>query len=97
MGVKNSVFGAHFARVLGVFDAGNACSDINGAARQADGVRPMITIRNLDAEVERGLRVRAATNGRSMEAEARAMLTAIVRYVPVAEMPGPGPAVPEKE
>jgi plasmid stability protein len=36
-------------------------------------------------------------NGRSMEAEARAILTAIVRYVPVAEMPGLKPAAPEKE
>jgi plasmid stability protein len=57
----------------------------------------MITIRDLDDEVKRGLRVRAAMNGRSMEAEARAILTAIVRYVPVAEMPGPEPTAPEKE
>jgi plasmid stability protein len=57
----------------------------------------MITIRNLDAEIKRSLRVRAAMNGRSMEAEARAILTAIVRYVPIAEMPGPEPAAAEKE
>jgi len=36
-------------------------------------------------------------NGRSMEAEVRAILTAIVSYVPIAEMPGPEPAAPEKE
>ena len=57
----------------------------------------MITIRDLDAEVERGLRVRAAMNGRSMEAEARAILTVIVKYVPIAEMRGPGLAGPERE
>jgi plasmid stability protein len=33
-----------------------------------------ITIRNLDEKVKRKLQVRAALNGRSMEAEARAML-----------------------
>jgi plasmid stability protein len=63
---------------------------------QRDGFMGMITIRNLDAEIMRSLRVRAAMNGRSMEAEARAILTAIVRYVPIAEMPGPGLAGPEK-
>ena len=57
----------------------------------------MITIRDLDDEVKRGLRVRAAMNGRSMEAEARAILTAIVKYVPLAEMPGPEGVLPEKE
>ena len=57
----------------------------------------MITIRNLDPEIKRGLRVRAAMNGRSMEAEARAILTAIVNYVPSAEMPGPEAFSPEKE
>jgi plasmid stability protein len=37
-----------------------------------------ITIRNLDETVKRRLQVRAALNGRSMEAEARALLTACV-------------------
>jgi plasmid stability protein len=32
-----------------------------------------------------------------MEAEARAILTAIVNLVPTAEMPEPEPAPPEKE
>jgi plasmid stability protein len=50
-----------------------------------------------NAEIKRSLRVRAAMNGRPVEAEARAILTAIVRYVPVAEMPGPESAAPEKE
>jgi len=57
----------------------------------------MITIRDLDGQVKQKLRVRAAVNGRSMEAEARAILTAIVTYVPIAEMPGPEAAAPEKE
>ena len=37
-----------------------------------------ITIRNLDDEVKTRLRVRAANNGRSMEAEARLILGAAV-------------------
>jgi antitoxin FitA len=42
-----------------------------------DGMAVM-TIRNLDEEVRDKLRVRAALHGRSMEAEARAILTAAV-------------------
>ena len=53
-----------------------------------DGFMAMITIRDLDGQVKQKLRVRAAVNGRSMEAEARAILTAIVNHVPTAEMPG---------
>lgn len=34
-----------------------------------------ITVRNLDPEVRRRLKVRAARSGRSMEAEARAILS----------------------
>jgi plasmid stability protein len=34
-----------------------------------------ITVRNLDDEVQRRLKQRAAAHGRSMEAEARAILT----------------------
>lgn len=37
-----------------------------------------ITVRNLDADVQSRLRRRAAANGRSMEAEARAILAAAV-------------------
>lgn len=33
-----------------------------------------LTIRNLDARVKEGLRIRAARNGRSMEAEVRSIL-----------------------
>ena len=61
-----------------------------------DGFMAMITIRDLDAGVKRSLQVRAAMNGLSMVAEARAILTVIVRYVPVAEMPGAGFAAPGK-
>jgi plasmid stability protein len=57
----------------------------------------MITIRDLDAEIKRSLQVRAELYGWSMEVEARAILTAIVRCVPIVEMPGPGLADPEKE
>ena len=38
-----------------------------------------ITIRNLDDEVKTRLRVRAATNGRSMEEEARVILREAVK------------------
>ena len=42
-----------------------------------------ITIRNLDDSLKRGLRIRAAENGRSMEAEAREILRqAIGRRAP---------------
>jgi plasmid stability protein len=37
-----------------------------------------ITIRNLDPEVKERLRVRAASNGRSMEAEARQLLESVL-------------------
>lgn len=39
---------------------------------------PTVTVRNLDPEVQRRLRLRAARNGRSVEAEARAILTEAV-------------------
>jgi plasmid stability protein len=38
-----------------------------------------LTIRKLDEEVKQGLRIRAARNNASMEAEARAILEAAVR------------------
>lgn len=45
-----------------------------------------LTIRNLPDAVHQGLRDRAAANGRSMEAEARAVLTTtVVSYVPSPE------------
>lgn len=40
---------------------------------------PTITVRNLDIEVQRRLKRRAARNERSMEAEARAILSAAVQ------------------
>jgi plasmid stability protein len=43
-----------------------------------------LTIRNLDETVKRRLQVRAALNGRSMEAELRAILTSFVEDVPKA-------------
>lgn len=38
----------------------------------------VITVRNLDDDVQRRIKQRAALNNRSMEAEARAILTAAV-------------------
>lgn len=40
---------------------------------------PAITVRNLPDEVHRALRVRAATHGRSTEAEIRSILEAAVK------------------
>lgn len=40
----------------------------------------MITVRNLDENIKRKLRLRAAQNGRSMEAEVRELLTAAVDW-----------------
>ena len=39
---------------------------------------PAISVRNLDSDVKAKLRVRAATHGRSMEAEIRAILAEAV-------------------
>jgi len=54
-----------------------------------------ITIRNLDEKVKRKLQVRAALNGRSMEAEARELLAAFVQNPPqpVAPRKGLGTAI----
>lgn len=38
----------------------------------------VLTVRNLDDDVQRRIRLRAALHGRSMEAEARAILSAAV-------------------
>ena len=51
--------------------------DSNDCNADNDGMAVM-TIRNLDEGVRDKLRVRAALHGRSMEAEARAILTAAV-------------------
>jgi plasmid stability protein len=52
-----------------------------------------ITIRNLDEKVKRKLQVRAALNGRSMEAEAREMISDLVTSSPVAPGQGLGTAI----
>jgi plasmid stability protein len=46
---------------------------------------PTLTIRNVDAELQQRLRVRAAQNGRSMEAELRHILKDVLRADPVEE------------
>ena len=52
-----------------------------------------LTIRNLDERVKRRLQVRAALNGRSMEAEAREMLADLVAGSPAAPRQGLGTAI----
>ncbi len=47
----------------------------------------ILTIRNLDETTKARLRVRAAHNGRSMEAEAREILRRTVGIVPESELP----------
>jgi plasmid stability protein len=49
-----------------------------------------ITIRNLDEKVKRKLQVRAALNGRSMEAEARAYLSTLIEETPLSAAPDVG-------
>ncbi|MGA3373091.1 MAG: plasmid stabilization protein [Terracidiphilus sp.] len=46
-----------------------------------------LTIRNVDEKVKRRLQVRAALNGRSMEAEAREALAELVMSSPVSAEP----------
>jgi len=55
-----------------------------------------ITIRNLDDKVKRALQVRAALNGRSMEAEAREMISGQVIGIEAAPERGLGPAIHER-
>jgi plasmid stability protein len=52
-----------------------------------NGFMATLTIRKVDEMVKRRLQVRAALNGRSMEAEARAILTAYVENAP--KVPAP--------
>ena len=54
------------------FIAGHA-----GCERKGATTMPVVNIRNLPTEVHSRLRIRAARAGRSMEAEARAILTAV--------------------
>jgi len=51
-----------------------------------------LTIRNLNEEVKRSLRIRAASHGRSMEAEARLLLAhSLTPGLPLEEEPKPSP------
>jgi plasmid stability protein len=52
-----------------------------------------LTIRNLDEKVKRRLQVRAALNGRSMEAEVREVLSEVVAGGPAAPRQGLGTAI----
>jgi antitoxin FitA len=52
-----------------------------------------LTIRNLDEKIKRMLQVRAALNGRSMEAEAREMLSSQITSAPPAPREGLGTAI----
>ena len=52
-----------------------------------------ITIRNLDENVKRKLQVRAAINGRSMEAEVRDLLSELGTSGPTAPRQGLGTAI----
>ena len=52
-----------------------------------------LTIRNLDEKVKRRLQVRAALNGRSLEAEVREVLSDLVASSPAAPGQGLGTAI----
>jgi len=55
-----------------------------------------LTIRNLDEKVKRRLQVRAAINGRSMEAEVREVLSDLVTDNPTEPRQGLGTAIHER-
>jgi len=55
-----------------------------------------ITIRNLDEKVKRRLQMRAALNGRSMEAEAREALSQLLNKNQALPRQSPGTAVHER-
>jgi plasmid stability protein len=98
MCAKNSVFDALFVRPVRVLGQQMIALHAVHARSRYDGRgTATVLIRNLDDEVKRKLQVRAAMNGRSMEAEALAILTVVVKYVATAEMPGAEPAAPEKK
>jgi plasmid stability protein len=52
-----------------------------------------LTIRNLDDKVKRALQVRAALNGRSMEAEVREMISSQIANGPAETKAGLGTAI----
>jgi antitoxin FitA len=52
-----------------------------------------LTIRNLDDKVKRALQVRAALNGRSMEAEVREMISSQIANGPAETNAGLGTAI----
>jgi antitoxin FitA len=52
-----------------------------------------LTIRNLDDKVKRALQVRAALNGRSMEAEVREMISSQIADDPAEKKTGLGTAI----
>ena len=62
---------------------GNSRSELDGAAvidyieDNEDNAMAVLNIRNLSNSVHKRLRIRAAQHGRSMEAEARAILTEV--------------------
>ena len=56
----------------------NAVIAYNASARNRKVTMATLTIRNVDAGVKQRLRVRAARHGRSMEAEARSILSEAV-------------------
>ena len=64
----------HRVRVTAIYVPENASIAYNDSMQPSEPAMSTLTIRNLDARVKEGLRVRAARNGRSMEAEVRSIL-----------------------
>src|SRR5882672_8970195 len=64
-----------------------ACADDNAyiAGRQVETLMATLTIRRVDPEVQKRLRIRAAQNGRSMEAELRQIINDAVGNTPDAK------------
>ncbi len=55
----------------------------SGGIAYGDAIMASITVRNIEEEVKRRLRIRAAENGRSMEQEARDILRRALGHEPV--------------
>ena len=61
---------------------GSCCIDSNAINDYVAGMSTTLTIRNLDAEVKRKLRLRAASHQQSMEAEVREILASTLADKP---------------
>jgi plasmid stability protein len=88
-GAAGSAVGVAKGRDRGAYDFidSNDLIDYVPSSRNRPLEMATLTIRNLDSRLKEGLRVRAALNGHSMEAEARRILQSALRDAPPAREP----------